>query len=54
MKPQETQKDYSTFSIPSFPKGEVYDFNSVNDFFDVYQELNQISQEIDQCRLRNL
>lgn len=54
MKPQKTQNDYSTFNIPTFSKEEAYDFNSTNDFFEVYQELNQISQEIDKCRLRNL
>ena len=54
MRLQKTQKDYSTFNIPSFSKEKDYDFETTSDFFEIYQELNKISLEIDKCRLRNL
>lgn len=47
------QNDYLTFNIPSFAKQEAYDFRAVDDFQAIYQELNQISEEIEQCRLKN-
>ena len=43
----------STFKIPSFAKREVYDFGATEETFNLYQELNQISEELEQCRLRN-
>lgn len=45
--------NYSTFPIPSFAKREVYNFDATKETFELYQELNQISEEIEQCRLRN-
>ena len=47
------QGDYSTFKIPSFAKEEAFDFAAVDDFHTIYQELSQISEEIEKCRLRN-
>lgn len=42
-----------TFKIPSFAKREVYNFDANKDSFAIYQELSQIAEEIEQCRLRN-
>ena len=48
------QKDYSIFPIPSFAKREVKEDVFVSkESLDVYQELNAIAEEIEQCRLRN-
>ena len=48
------QKDYSTFSIPSFARNEVEDFDDTSqECSEVYQELNAIAEEIERCRLRN-
>lgn len=47
------QNDYSTFKIPSFARNEAYDFGATDDSFELYQELNQIAEEIEKCRLRN-
>lgn len=48
------QENYSTFEIPTFAKREVYDFgNPNNQDLTIYQELSQISEEIEACRLRN-
>lgn len=41
------------FQIPSFAKREVYDFESDKDSFAIYQELSQIAEEIERCRLEN-
>lgn len=49
------QEDYTVFKIPSFAKREAYDF-SVNEKavnFAFYDELNQIAEELEKCRLRN-
>ena len=47
------QKDSSVFNIPSFAKPEIYDFSTTAETFKIYQELSQISEEIEQCRLKN-
>lgn len=44
--------DYS-YQVPSFGKPEVYNFAGSQDNLDIYKELSQISEEIEQCRLRN-
>ncbi len=43
----------SVFKIPSFAKREVYNFEVNDENLAVYEELNQISEEIEKCRLRN-
>ena len=43
----------STFQIPSFAKREVYDFGATEETFELYQELNEIAEEIEKCRLAN-
>lgn len=43
----------STFKVPSFAKNEVYNFDATKESFEIYQELNEISEEIEKCRLRN-
>lgn len=48
------QKDYSVFPIPSFAKREAYDFDATTaENLKIYQELNQIAEELEECRLRN-
>ena len=48
------QENYSEFKVPSFAKREVYNFDeTTNDSYSIYEELNAISEEIEQCRLRN-
>ena len=43
----------SMFNVPSFARKESYGFDACRDNFEVYQELNEISKEIEECRLRN-
>ena len=43
----------TTFQIPSFARQKTYDFGTTEETFAVYQELNQIAEELEQCRLRN-
>lgn len=43
----------STFKVPSFVKNEVYNFDATKESFEIYQELNEISEEIEKCRSRN-
>ncbi|MDO4612273.1 MAG: hypothetical protein Q4B29_02325 [Candidatus Saccharibacteria bacterium] len=47
------QKDYSIFQIPSFAKAEAYDFDTSDKSLGIFEELNQISEEIERCRLKN-
>lgn len=48
------QNDYSLFKIPSLARPKVYDFAESKESFELYQELNQIAEDIEKCRLRNL
>ena len=43
----------SNNQVPSFGKREAYNFVDDKDSFNIYKELNQIAEEIEQCRLRN-
>lgn len=45
--------DSSTFKIPSYAKREAYNFDTTTETFEIYQELNAIAEEIEQCRLKN-
>lgn len=45
---------YSNSEIPSFARDEAYDFESIRKNYRVFQELNQIAEEIEKCRLRNI
>ena len=49
------QEDYTVFKIPSFARCEAYDFdvNKKAANFAFYDELNQIAEELEKCRLRN-
>ena len=47
------QEDCSKFKVPSFAKREVYNFDATKDTFEIYKELSAISEEIEECRLRN-
>ena len=39
--------------VPSFAKAEAYDFVRRDKNLEIYQELNEIAEEIEQCRLKN-
>ena len=43
----------TAFEIPSFARKDAYDFDTTTETFAVYQELNQIAEELEQCRSRN-
>ena len=43
----------SVYKVPSFAKKEVYDFDTNDESLTIYQELSQIAEEIEACRLRN-
>lgn len=43
----------SVFRIPSFEKREAYNFAATKESFEIYQELNEIAEELERCRLRN-
>ena len=48
------QKDSSSFQMPSFERSKAYDFDTISkSSLEIYQELNAIAEEIEQCRLRN-
>ena len=48
------QENYSIYNIPSLNTNEVETSNSLKEAYAVYLELNQISEEIEKCRLRNI
>ena len=37
----------SELNVPSFAKREAYDFGATKESFEIYQELNEISEEIE-------
>lgn len=41
------------FQIPSFARKEIYDFDTTKETFEIYRELSQIAEEIEECRNRN-
>ena len=41
------------FEVPAFEKRHKYNFGVSEESFEIYQELNAIAEEIEQCRLRN-
>ena len=43
----------SVFQVPSFAKREAYNFDATDESYEIYKELNEISEEIEKCRLRN-
>ena len=48
------QGNCSEYKVPSFAKKQSYVFEPVTSKSkDVYQELNEIAEEIERCRLRN-
>ena len=48
------QNDYSIFKIPSTKKEPVHNFAETKADFEYFFELNQIAEEIEKCRQRNL
>ena len=47
------QENYSTFSVPSFARKEIYDFSATKESYEIFKELNAISEEIERCRAKN-
>ncbi len=48
------QENYSEFKVPSFGRKEAYNFEPITkDSNSIYEELNAISEEIEECRLQN-
>lgn len=43
----------SVFQIPSFARSKEYIFEPEKQPFNLYEELNKIAEEIEECRLRN-
>ena len=39
--------------VPSFARTEAYDFDASRENFEIYRELSQIAEEIQQCRAAN-
>ena len=42
--------DSFIFNIPSFAKGDAYDFKGAAKNYAVFKELNAIAEEIEKCR----
>ncbi|MBR5647441.1 hypothetical protein IKW73_00650 [Candidatus Saccharibacteria bacterium] len=47
------QENYSVFKIPNMEPVKADDFESTKQMSDIYIELNQIAEELEECRLRN-
>lgn len=49
------QEDYTVFKIPTIKEPEAYNFEPVQKpaNFAFYDELNNIAEELEKCRLRN-
>ena len=47
------QKDSSVFQVPGLARQEASDFVMADNFAEIYEELNAIAEEIEECRLRN-
>lgn len=50
---QENYSDSTNFQVPSFARAKVYDFDATSKMMKIYQELDQISEEIERCRAAN-
>ena len=46
------QKDSSVFQVPGFARQEATGFVVADDFAEIYEELNAIAEEIEECRLK--
>ena len=47
------QPDSSTFHIPLTNNQPQLEYETTDDFAEIYQELTEISEEIERCRFRN-
>ena len=47
------QNNSSVFQIPETAKREAFAFDGAREAYEIYKELNEIAEEIEQCRLRN-
>ena len=44
------QNNYSILGIPSFARREAYDFGVDIEDLRIFEELNQVAEEIERCR----
>ena len=49
----ESVNQISINQVPSFARRKTYNFDGTRETFEIYKELNEISEEIEECRLRN-
>jgi hypothetical protein len=48
------QNNYTEYSVPAFGNVQSYNFDAATkENFNIYQELTEIAEEIEKCRLRN-
>lgn len=47
------QENYSTFRVPSFSRKTAYNFDAIDEYAEIFKELNAISEEIEKCRAKN-
>ena len=45
--------DNTMFKVPTLGRPKAYNFEATNETIDIYQELSQISEEIEKCRQEN-
>lgn len=46
------QKDSSVFQVPGLARQDATSFVVADDFAEIYEELNAIAEEIEECRLK--
>ena len=46
-------RDNPVYQVPAFAKREAYNFGADKASLEIYNELSQIAEEIEKCRLRN-
>jgi len=42
-----------SFQIPSYARQEAYNFDTTDDSYEIFRELNAISEEIEKCRSKH-
>ena len=49
-----SRRTTSGYEVPSFAKREAYNFVQDKESLEIYRELNQIAEEIEECRRKKL
>lgn len=44
----------SVFQIPSYSRQNAFDFDVTRSSLEIFEELNAIAEEIEECRARNI